>query len=793
VTAKPIHKTQLEPGHIYAYDLSFGNQEQHLSQALTSALFPQVTVSYFQHQLPTFALPPSDLGNLRIAHGSCRKLHGGGQDALPILDDLIEYYATDPNARLHQMFFTGDQIYGDDVADALLEMATEVGNSLLGWEEKLPLCPKSATGSEYKQLSELKPGQRTDIAREYGGFTAMLLNTPHEAKSHLFGWGEYMAAYLLVWSPILWSTDFPNGRDVYPDSRHAKVWNQEVSHLKECLAQLWKVRRAIANVPTYMIFDDHDISDDWYLNRAWCTDVLGKPLGRRVVQNGLLAYALFQGWGNTPDQFQDGQPGGYLLNAATRWSASAGTDESACQEIGKFLGLPDTEPETGLPKFRQDRDVLILERDYGDGTTAIKWHYTIRSFKHEVIVLDTRTWRGYPLEVGETARILNSTVSKIADVALAPPWLLCPTAFEQQIHNPLELTDWHNQTHESDIEMTFLILPTNIVSLQIIDLIQQWELEKGNVFDSDVGDAWNLNEVALSTLLLELFKRRQKVVVLSGDIHFSAAIRLSYWFRESVEASLGIRHPRSLTIKNRESLSTNITPVSKQQNYPRNQTRVLVQLTASAFKNGELKTYMIHTKAKSLAPEQPQDWMGWSEPPQLVEIQVTPEKVRLVNVEMPKTGPVLRQRWGRRGTWDITWEILPKNHQSLPDWQYHIEWLKREKATVAPWEKQRESLRLSQTNQQKGWIATCSNWVSMLWRNQWLQEGEEVIGYSNFGLISLEYSNPQDGVKAVIQDNYWRPPWNPKSVVYSRYRALLEATNPPAPLKVALPQQEVDD
>lgn len=794
ITAKPLTNTPLKPGQIYAYDLSFGSQEQHLSQALTSVLFPQVTVSYFQHQLPTFALPPSDLGNLQIAHGSCRKLHGGGQDALPILDDLIEHYATDPNARLHQMFFTGDQIYGDDVADALLEMAIEVGSHLLGWEENLPLCPKSPTGYEYKKLSELKPGQRTDVAREYGGFTAMLLNTPHEAKSHLFGLGEYMATYLLVWSPILWSTNFPQGRDVRRDAKQAKLWDREVRHLEQCFPQLWKVRRAIANVPTYMIFDDHDISDDWYLNRAWCNDVLGKPLGRRVLQNGLLAYAVFQAWGNTPDQFQDGQPGGYLLNAAIRWSASAGTDESAGREIGKLLGLPDTEPETRLPKFRQDKDVLILDRDYADGTTAIEWHYTIRSFKHEVIVLDTRTWRGFPLESEETGRIPNSAAGSIADSALAPPWLLSPTAFEQQIQNPLELTDWLNQTHESDIEMTFLILPTNMVSLEIIDLVQQWELEKGNVFDSDVGDAWNLNEVALSTLLIKLFKRRQKVVVLSGDIHFSAAIRLSYWFSNSVEASLGVRNPRSLTIQNRESLSTKITPTGEQQErYPRNQARVLVQLTASAFKNGELKTYIIHTKAKSLVPEQPQDWMGWNKPPQLVEIQVTPERVRRLDVEMPKTGPVLRQRLGMRGTWDMAWEIRPKNNQSLPDWQYHIEWLKRQKSTVAPWEKQREPLRLSQSKHQKGWIAAFGNWISMLWRNPWLQEGDEVIGYSNFGLISLECPNPQDGVKAVIQDNYWRPPWNPKSVVYSRYLVPLEATNPPPPLKVALPQQEVDD
>jgi hypothetical protein len=57
----------------------------------------------------------------------------------------------------------------------------------------------------------------------------------------------------------------------------------------------------------------------------------------------------------------------------------------------------------------------------------------------------------------------------------------------------------------------------------------------------------------------------------------------------------------------------------------------------------------------------------------------------------------------------------------------------------------------------------------MLWRNQWLQDGEEVVGHNNFGVISFEWPQNNEEAKAVIQDNYWRPPWKPTSVVYSRY------------------------
>ena len=838
--------SSLEPGQIYAYDLSFGSAEQNLAQALTAELFPQVTVSYFDHQLPTFALPPDDLNDLRLAHGSCRKLHGGGVDALPILDDLIEHSAKDPKSRLHQLFFTGDQIYGDDVADPLLRVATKIGDTLLGWEENLPLCQTSTPASdtewqskgvdrrdkqdkgdkgdkeekglstnptsyEYKKASELKPGQRSHIARDYCSFTAMLLNSPEKAKSHLFSLGEYVASYLLVWSPILWPDRLPKGKAVYKESKQARQWDGEVRHLKECMSQLWKVRRTLANVPTYMIFDDHDVTDDWYLNRDWCLNVLSKPLGRRVVQNAMLAYAVFQGWGNTPDQFEDEQPGENLLKAAVSWSASAGTDESASEKIAKCVGIPQLEPTTGLPKLRLDEDVLILDQDYPDGTRSIEWHYTIRSHKHEVIVLDTRTWRGYPLGNGERESLSHAklgneearsrtvfshqgsgeidfadTRSRIAPgsamkAAIAPPMLLCPTAFQKQIQYPLELSDRLKQTGQLDIEVTFVVLPTNLVSLRIIDEVQRMELEQGHVYNSDVGDAWNLNEVALSRLLAELFQRRDVVVVLSGDIHYGATTRLSYWLNPHHKET---KSPSK--IPNPPAGQSPITAKSQIEIFqiPSN-ARVLAQLTASAFKNGELKTYVIHTKAKSLAPELPQNWAGWDKPPQLVEIQVTPEKVRMLDVDVPVTGPVLREIKGVCGNWNLAWEMAITDHNCLPDWQYYVEWIKREKAMLAPWSAQQAFSAMSKPKNTTGWLTAVGNLLSRLWRNQWLQEGEQIIGRNNFGVVSLKWPQNNEETKAVIQDAYWQPPWEPSSIVYSRYFVPLRVDNPPPPPRIA--------
>ncbi|MBE9182639.1 PhoD-like phosphatase [Oculatella sp. LEGE 06141] len=711
--AAPDHR--LHAQQVYAYDLmfeldedrveAFNNGEtgeaasrQTLQQALNSPAL-SVQVSYFDHGLPTFALPPTDLNHLRIAHGSCRKPLGEGLDALPILDDLIEQTALDPIRRPHQLFFTGDQIYGDDVANPLLLLLTEAGDTLLGWEEPLPIAHSSTSGSTYVTPNQLKPGQRSEIAEAEGGLTAGLQKQPERAKSHLFGFGEYCTTYLLFWSQTLWPEEFPDGREVYDDAKQVKTWNKEARELQEFAYSLNKVRRLLANVPTYMIFDDHDISDDWYLNQAWCLRVLGKPLGRRTVQNGMLAYAIFQGWGNTPEQFQPGQVGEQLLTAAAQWSNTCGRDDTASDAIARYLGLPESDALTGLPKLILDGDVFVLDRD----PIALTWHYTIRSTGHDVIVLDTRTWRGYP--AGDA-------------LPTAPPMLLSPTAFEQQIRQPMQQCGRSQRADDASAKATLVVAPTNLVGLQLIDWIQHWNLKQRKVFENDVGDAWNIHKSAFAQLLSILFEQRDQVIVLSGDIHYGSAVRLKYWLHPSD----GLQDPAQLESQEIE------------------QACVLAQLTASAFSNAELKTRIVHTKLKSLLPEANRKWVGWSNPPDVAEVKT----VRA---------------------------IAAKRHDAPPDWTYQIEWIKRQPAYTASWARQVLWLRLHHEAQMTA-LKRFTDWLALLWRNRWIQDGREVVGVNNLGIVHLSWS-ADITQRSVTQDLYWYPIWKPDSIVSSRYEVPL--------------------
>ncbi|MEB2777397.1 hypothetical protein SYJ56_18935 [Algoriphagus sp. D3-2-R+10] len=75
---------------------------------------------------------------------------------------------------------------------------------------------------------------------------------------------------------------------------------KEIKRVEEFRKDLPAARRAMANMPNYMTFDDHDVTDDWYLTGRWTKRALGTRLGKTIISNGLLAFALFQGWGNDP-------------------------------------------------------------------------------------------------------------------------------------------------------------------------------------------------------------------------------------------------------------------------------------------------------------------------------------------------------------------------------------------------------------------------------------------------------------------------------------------------------------
>ena len=134
----------------------------------------------------------------------------------------------------------------------------------------------------------------------------------------------------------------------------AEKYRIESKTIEQFSAGLSAVGRALAHIPSYMIFDDHDITDDWNLTRGWEEAAYQHPFSKQIIGNALIGYWLCQGWGNAPDKFIE-------LN----------------QEANNYF------TDNGYLQQEQLIDALLAWD---------QWHYSLAT-SPKVIVLDTRTQR----------------------------------------------------------------------------------------------------------------------------------------------------------------------------------------------------------------------------------------------------------------------------------------------------------------------------------------------------------------------------------------------------------------
>jgi hypothetical protein len=86
----------------------------------------------------------------------------------------------------------------------------------------------------------------------------------------------------------------------------------EVADFEEYTHLYWEawgdpvLRWLLSTVPTAMIFDDHDISDDWNTSAAWVEHMRRQPWWDERITSGLASYWLYQHLGNlAPDDLED--------------------------------------------------------------------------------------------------------------------------------------------------------------------------------------------------------------------------------------------------------------------------------------------------------------------------------------------------------------------------------------------------------------------------------------------------------------------------------------------------------
>jgi phosphodiesterase/alkaline phosphatase D-like protein len=168
-----------------------------------------------------------------------------------------------------------------------------------------------------------------------------------------------------------------------------------------------EIRWLMSTVPTAMIFDDHDIRDDWNTSAPWRAEMAEVPWWRDRVTAGLASYWVYQHLGNlSPEELGDNDDVQRLL-------ATEGDAWPFLAELAQ----------------RADKEV--------DGNKGIRFSYRWELGRTRLIMIDSRNGRilesGQRMMIGESEfSWLESNAQERADsldhlvLATSVPWLLAP-------------------------------------------------------------------------------------------------------------------------------------------------------------------------------------------------------------------------------------------------------------------------------------------------------------------------------------------------------------------------------
>lgn len=60
------------------------------------------------------------------------------------------------------------------------------------------------------------------------------------------------------------------------------------------------MRWLLSTVPSAMIFDDHDVHDDWNTSKDWVEEIRAQPWWQDRIDGAFMSYTVYQHWGNVP-------------------------------------------------------------------------------------------------------------------------------------------------------------------------------------------------------------------------------------------------------------------------------------------------------------------------------------------------------------------------------------------------------------------------------------------------------------------------------------------------------------
>ncbi|MFD0683655.1 alkaline phosphatase D family protein [Actinomadura fibrosa] len=108
------------------------------------------------------------------------------------------------------------------------------------------------------------------------------------------------------------------------------------------------VRWLLSTVPTFTIFDDHDIRDDWNTSFAWRREMWSQPWWRARITGGIGSYWIYQQLGNMSPDDRAADP----VYAAVRAASEGGGDGGKI--VDEFAERADKEPASTRWSYAHD-------------------------------------------------------------------------------------------------------------------------------------------------------------------------------------------------------------------------------------------------------------------------------------------------------------------------------------------------------------------------------------------------------------------------------------------------------
>jgi hypothetical protein len=217
----------------------------------------------------------------------------------------------------------------------------------------------------------------------------------------------------------------------------------EVADFEE-YAQLYReawsdpdIRWLLATVPSTMIFDDHDVHDDWNISEAWVRDMRAKHWWEARISGAFVSYWIYQHLGNLAPPELDEEP----LLAALYESDEAG------QALRRFARTSDRETTASRFAYHRDfgrsrlvvvdsRAARVLTEGQRDMVDADEWAWIVEhargSYDHLIIA---STLPVFMLEAIHDLEAWNEAICSGA-------WGRVPAWLGEKLRRALDLEHW---------------------------------------------------------------------------------------------------------------------------------------------------------------------------------------------------------------------------------------------------------------------------------------------------------------------------------------------------------------